>query len=189
FDQLYVCRFNVRIPLLLSSFNFLAAHCCLQHSQSTDCILFAKSVAAKNFVFNTRLGLVVINHVCHVFVTNYQSSLYCAVGHSNYRNASHTDLLDMACEVDVVISETFCCNESSVYVHHFYGVSNTFGYIELLCVDLWASYKYNAAEVNFRIMQCFQNQRLSPVMSGHLFRSRSDTGQRMDTSIQNLQRR
>src|SRR5699024_5566212 len=110
-------------------------------------------------------------------------------GHTYYRESSHTDLLDMACEVDVVVSETFCCNESSVCIHHLYSVSHTFGYIEFLSVDLRASYEYNAAKVNFRIMQSFQNQRLSPVMSGHFLGSRSDTGQSVDTSIQNLQRR
>ena len=56
----------------------------------------------------------------------------------------------MACEIDVVVSKTFRCNESSISIHHFYGMAYTTGYIEFLSIDLRRSYKYNAAKVNFR---------------------------------------
>ena len=62
--------------------------------------------------------------------------LLCAEGETDNGNAAHTDLLDVACEVDVVISESFCCNESSVNIHHFYCMSYTTRYIVLLCIDL-----------------------------------------------------
>ena len=41
-----------------------------------DCIFWAKCVARKNFVLDTRLRFVVINHMSHILVTYYQSSLH-----------------------------------------------------------------------------------------------------------------
>src|SRR5699024_1953984 len=95
----------------------------------------------------------------------------------------------MTCKINVVISKAFCCDKCTVNIQSLYCLSDTFGYIELLCVDLRASYEKNAAEVKLFVMECFQYERLSPVVSGHLFGCRSDTCQCMDTSIKHFQRR
>ena len=94
----------------------------------------------------------------------------------------------MGSEVYVVVSESFCCNECSVYVHGLYHLAKSSGYVELICVSLRRTYEDNAYQVNVVIVNCFVNQRLSPVMSGHFLRSRSDACQCVDAAIHNLER-
>ena len=81
----------------------------------------------------------------------------------------------VASEVDMVISETFCCNESSINIHHLYCLTKSLRYVELLSIDLWRSNKDYTTKVDLWISECLKYQWLSPVMSCHLFRCRSDT--------------
>ena len=74
--------------------------------------------------------------VLHIFVSNNKRSLNCTIGHTYYRNSSHTDLFDVACKINVVISKAFCRYESSVSIHHLYSVPHSLGYIEFLSVNL-----------------------------------------------------
>ena len=58
------------------------------------------------------------------------------VRHTYYRDSSHTNLFDVACKVDMVVTKSFCCNKCSISIHHFYCVTKTAGYIEFLSIDL-----------------------------------------------------
>ena len=95
----------------------------------------------------------------------------------------------MTCEINVVVSKSFCCDKRTVNIQCLYRLSDTFGYIEFLRIDLRASYKKDTAKIEFFVVERFQNKRLPPVMSGHLFGCRSDTCECMDTSVEYLQRR
>lgn len=125
-----------------------AGHLCLQHCEGADSVFVAESVAAKDFVLDTGLGLIVIYHGGHVLVADHQSALYRAEGHAHYGNAAHTYLLQMACEVNVVVAEAFGGYECAVNVHGFYGLAYAAGYVELFAVDLRRTYEYYAAEVD-----------------------------------------
>ena len=187
-DQLDVGGLNVGVPLLFGSLYGFAGHLCLQHCEGADSVFVAKGVAAKDFVLDTGLGLIVIYHGGHVLVADHQSALYRAEGHAHYGNAAHTYLLQMACEVNVVVAEAFGGYECAVNVHGFYGLAYAAGYVELFAVDLRRTYEYYAAEVDLGIGQALENQGLSPVMAGHFLGSGADAGEGMYSAVQYLKR-